>query len=44
MAEGDTLRMTLAALRRLFKQTPINTAVLRRRIAEEAVARGAYIF
>jgi alkylation response protein AidB-like acyl-CoA dehydrogenase len=44
MAEGDMLRTTLAALRRLFKQTPINTAALRRRIADETVARGAYIF
>ena len=28
MAEGDTLRMLLAALRRLIKVTPINTAAL----------------
>ena len=44
MAEGDTLRTMLAALRRLFKVTPVNTAALRRRIADEAVARGGYIF
>jgi alkylation response protein AidB-like acyl-CoA dehydrogenase len=44
MAEGDTLRTTIAALRRLFKQMPINTAALRRLIADEAVARGGYIF
>ena len=44
MVEGDVLRTTMAALRRLFKQVPINTAALRRRIADEAVARGAYIF
>ena len=42
--EGDVLRTTMAALRRLFKQVPINTAALRRRIADEAVARGAYIY
>ena len=39
MAEGDTLRTLLAALRRLFKMTPINTVALRRRLADEAVAR-----
>jgi alkylation response protein AidB-like acyl-CoA dehydrogenase len=44
MLEGDTLRTTVAALRRLFKQLPINTAALRRRIADEAVVRGGYIF
>jgi hypothetical protein len=38
------LRTTVAALRRLFKQMPLNTAMLRRRIADEAVARGGYIF
>ena len=44
MAEGDTLRTMLAGLRRLLKVTPINTVVLRRRLADEAVARGAYPF
>ena len=44
MVEGDTLRTMLAALRRLFKMMPVNTAVLRRKIADEAVARGGYIF
>ena len=44
MADGDTLRTMLAALRRLFKQMPVNTAALRRRLADEAVARGGYIF
>jgi alkylation response protein AidB-like acyl-CoA dehydrogenase len=44
MAEGDALRMMMAALRRLFKAPPVNTAVLRRRIADEAVSRGGYIF
>ena len=32
------------ALKRLFKQMPVNTAALRRRLADEAVARGGYIF
>ena len=44
MVEGDTLRMMLAAFKRLFKMTPVNTAVLRRRIADQAVERGAYPF
>jgi alkylation response protein AidB-like acyl-CoA dehydrogenase len=42
--EGDTLRTMLAALRRLMKITPINTAALRRRLADETVGRGSYIF
>jgi alkylation response protein AidB-like acyl-CoA dehydrogenase len=44
MVEGDTLRTMLAALRRLLKVTPINTVAARRRLADEAVARGGYIF
>ena len=42
MAEGDTLRTLLAALRRLLKVTPVNTVALRRRLADAAVARGGY--
>jgi alkylation response protein AidB-like acyl-CoA dehydrogenase len=42
--EGDTLRTMLAALRRLIKVAPINTAALRRRLSEETVARGGYPF
>jgi alkylation response protein AidB-like acyl-CoA dehydrogenase len=44
MAEGDTLRTHLAALRRLLKVAPIDTVSRRRRIAEETVRRGTYIF
>ncbi|MBI3494067.1 MAG: acyl-CoA dehydrogenase family protein [Acidobacteria bacterium] len=44
MAEGDTLRTLLAALRRLIKVTPINTVAIRRRLADETVARGVYPF
>ena len=44
MVEGDALRTMLAALRRLSKVTPINTVALRRRIADETVSRGGYIF
>jgi NADH:ubiquinone oxidoreductase subunit B-like Fe-S oxidoreductase len=44
IAEGDVLRTMMAAFRRLFKQMPINTAVLRRRLADEAVAKKGWIF
>jgi alkylation response protein AidB-like acyl-CoA dehydrogenase len=44
MTEGDELRMMLAALRRLLKATPVNTVELRRRLADETVARGGYLF
>ncbi|MCY4599602.1 MAG: acyl-CoA dehydrogenase family protein [Acidobacteria bacterium] len=44
MAEGDMLRTHLAALRRLLKVSPVNTVAIRRRLADEAVARGGYIF
>jgi hypothetical protein len=40
--EGRTLTQTLGALRRLTTRTPINTAALRRRLADEAVVRGQY--
>jgi alkylation response protein AidB-like acyl-CoA dehydrogenase len=44
MTEGDNLRAALAALRRLSKLIPVNTVVLRRRLADEAVTRGGYFF
>jgi alkylation response protein AidB-like acyl-CoA dehydrogenase len=44
MTDGDTLRTTLAALRRLSKVTPVNAVAMRRRLADEAIARGGYIF
>ena len=44
MAEGDTLRTLLAALRRLLKVTPVNTVALRRRLADATVAKGGYLF
>jgi alkylation response protein AidB-like acyl-CoA dehydrogenase len=44
MVDGDTLRTMLAALRRLSKVAPINTVVLRRRLADAAVAEGGYLF
>jgi alkylation response protein AidB-like acyl-CoA dehydrogenase len=42
MVDGDTLRTTLAALRRLLKVTPVNTVAARRRLADAAVERGGY--
>jgi alkylation response protein AidB-like acyl-CoA dehydrogenase len=44
MTEGDMLRTSVSALKRLFKQMPINTAAMRRQLADETVTRGAYIF
>ncbi|PYR29259.1 MAG: acyl-CoA dehydrogenase [Acidobacteria bacterium] len=44
MVEGDALRTLIAALRRMIKVTPINTAALRRRLADETVTLGRYIF
>lgn len=44
MANGDELRIHLAALRRLLKVTPVNTVAIRRTLADETVKRGGYIF
>ena len=44
MAEGDTLRTLLAALRRLLKVTPVNTVALRRQLADATVERRTYLF
>jgi alkylation response protein AidB-like acyl-CoA dehydrogenase len=43
MAEGDTLRTLLAALRRFLKVTPVNTVVLRRQLADATVEMQRYI-
>jgi alkylation response protein AidB-like acyl-CoA dehydrogenase len=42
ISDGDVLRTQLAALRRLLKVTPVNAVVMRRRLADAAVAKGAY--
>jgi alkylation response protein AidB-like acyl-CoA dehydrogenase len=42
MAEGDTLRTLLAALRRILKTSPVNTVARRRQIADAIVERKAY--
>jgi alkylation response protein AidB-like acyl-CoA dehydrogenase len=44
MAEGDTLRTMLAALRRIMKVTPVNTVALRRTVADAVSARKGYPF
>ena len=44
IAEGDELRMLLAALKRFTKQEPLNTAAIRERIADKVVADGGYAF
>jgi hypothetical protein len=43
MAEGDTLRTLLAALRRILKPSPVNTVAMRRALADAVVSRGRYI-
>jgi alkylation response protein AidB-like acyl-CoA dehydrogenase len=44
MAEGDTLRTLLAALRRLLKVQPVNAVALRRQLADATTAAPGYIF
>jgi Acyl-CoA dehydrogenase, C-terminal domain len=44
MAEGDTLRTQLAALRRLLKVVPVNAVAMRRRLADATVQKGGYLF
>jgi alkylation response protein AidB-like acyl-CoA dehydrogenase len=44
MAEGDALRILLAALRRVMKVTPVNTVALRRRVADAVIHRQGYPF
>ena len=43
MADGDTLRTLLAALRRVLKVTPINTVVLRVTRRRGCHQRGGYM-
>jgi hypothetical protein len=44
MAEGDTLRTLLAALRRFMKAQPVNTVALRRQLADALAERRVYPF
>src|SRR5207253_3195274 len=43
-AEGDELRMLLAALQRFTKHTPINTVAPRRRIAAAMIKANRYVY
>jgi alkylation response protein AidB-like acyl-CoA dehydrogenase len=42
MAEGDTLKTQLAAIRRFSRYTPINTVATRRQIADAMIQAGKY--
>jgi len=44
MTTGDTQRTMLAALRRVLKVSPVNTIAIRRRLADAALEKRAYIF
>ena len=44
LAEGDAVRVHLAALRRLLKLAPANLVQVRRRLADATVAGGGYPF
>ena len=44
MAEGDSLRALMVVLRRILKNTPVNTVDLRRQLADATVEKGRYIF
>lgn len=44
IADGDTLRTRLAALRRVLKVMPADTVSARRRLADECVAHHGYAF
>jgi alkylation response protein AidB-like acyl-CoA dehydrogenase len=44
IVDGDTLTTQLAALRRLAKHTPVDTVVIRRRVADAVLAQDRYPF
>jgi alkylation response protein AidB-like acyl-CoA dehydrogenase len=44
IAEGDTLRTQLSALKKLTRFTPVNTVALRREIADSVIKIGRYPF
>jgi len=44
VAEGDTLRTQLSALKKLSRFTPVNTIALRREIADHVIKAGKYPF
>ena len=44
IAEGDTLRTQLSALKKLTRFTPVNTVALRREVADSVIKIGRYPF
>jgi hypothetical protein len=44
MAEGDELRMLLAALRRFTKLTPMNTIAARQQIAGVLISANKWVY
>jgi alkylation response protein AidB-like acyl-CoA dehydrogenase len=44
IGEGDELRVMMAALKRFTKHDPINTVVIRERLADKVVEAGGYLF
>jgi hypothetical protein len=44
IAEGDTLRTQLSALKKLTRFTPVNTVALRREVADYTIKVGRYPF
>ena len=44
IAEGDTLRTQLSALKKLTRFTPVNTVGLRREVADSVIKIGRYPF
>jgi hypothetical protein len=44
LAEGDTLRTQLSALKKLTRFTPVNTIGLRREVADAVIKMGKYPF
>jgi len=44
IAEGDTLRTQLSALKKLTRFTPVNTIAMRREIADHVIKMGRYPF
>jgi hypothetical protein len=44
IAQGDDLRMYLAALRRMLKSTPVDAIAHSRRLADQTIQTGGYNF
>ena len=44
MQEGDAMKTSLAALKKILKVEPVNTVAARRRIGQAVAERKAYVF